>query len=470
MPAKKDTPEKYFKELAHLTVTELYCYGIQVGLTKPTSQIRKEQIVRNIADKDTGFLDNPTKRFYFSDRGNELEYIPAPAGDVGNYKEKKIGANNQIDVSRLKTEFENAKKVTEPTSPTISMDDFQISGDVIIDKRIHPSPATVNMVQSTQSKDSKFHYRQKIKYEPSHGIEAFIRSVETYAAANEITDRLKFIAIAKSALNSSDDGLLLQDALLPAEEQDWDLFKNKLLSLLGHPADYYRDFYRSFRRGTQRCGLAMSRLIQAYKRGFLSSNQKLEDSDKKHIMHQFIASLDNPLRGLLKAEERTLTFDKIADRAAELERCFGGGFAPDSVASMMFPEARVQMVQQSVQEKNHDATNLKIIELLTALTTESRTQKEELSKVINKLNEPTQNADYHENRGNGDYRGNRGNGGYRGKPRNGSSNNRGWDRDLVRKLDGYCYHFVKTGNCQKSNCNFRHDSPVPTQIKQLFSQ
>ena len=119
-------------------------------------------------------------------------------------------------------------------------------------------------------------------------IEAFIKSVETYAAANDILNQQKLIEIAKTALNSSEDGILLQDSLLPGEETDWDLFKNKLLSMLGNPPDYYRDLYRSFRRGTQKLGLAMSRLVQAYKRGFLSNSQILSDGDKKQIMHQFI--------------------------------------------------------------------------------------------------------------------------------------------------------------------------------------
>ena len=48
-------------------------------------------------------------------------------------------------------------------------------------------------------------------------IEAFIRSLEDYAKANDITDEEKWTAVAKFALNQSEDSLLIQDTLTPEE-------------------------------------------------------------------------------------------------------------------------------------------------------------------------------------------------------------------------------------------------------------
>ena len=423
---------------------ELLCYGLKLGLRNCTMSRRKAELVRDIMNKETTFLDDTTRKFYFNHdkTKNVLNFVDAPGAAIDEYKAKTLSQQHQINVMDIKTEVEAQ---IETSDNSLDLNRFQMNNDQLIDTQLTLQTVTnrnQELLQGlTYGSRKNFVYQQKIKYEPSHGIEAFIRSIESYADANDIKDGRKWVAIAKTALNTSEDGLLLQDSLLPAESNDWDLFKAKMLSILGNPPDYYRDFYRSFRRGSQKPGIAMSRLTQAYKRGFLTSGQELTKSDKDHIMHQFVNALDNPLRGLLKAEEKKLDFNTIADRAAELERCFGSGFAPDSAATLMFPEARVQMVESKNAVEAGNTIQLKMIELMNNMMQQSKQQHAEAMKQFQKQPTTTQ---------------------YNSKP---TSNRRGVNlAGIAQKLQGHCYYHVKYQNCKKQNCTFKHETTIPDDV------
>ena len=443
--------ETYSKTIRNLTITELCTYGLGKDIIGLDIKDRIRDAVAKVLNKEPTFLDNEQKLYCFkrSRNGRRLEFIENPT-NITSYPLKTVGPENQINIEELKTYFDESRSrdgldlddevKDEPDLPKAENADINTLRTLL-------STLTSNMSPIAATSTKSLNFRPKLKYEPSHGIEAFIRSVECYGEANDISDKKKWIAIAKTALNASEDGLLLQDALLPAEEEDWDLFKNRLLSILGNPPDYYRDVYRSFRRGTQKPGLAMSKLTQAYKRGFLTSGQNLTDSDKQHIMHQFINSLDNPLRGLVKAEEKTLTFGKIADRVSELERCFGSGFMPQSAASLMFPEARVQMVKAENDERTQNTVQLKMIELMNSMIEQSKQQHAQMMKSINS-----------------------------GNSQNRSTGNRNFRqkvnfKELNQKLDGHCYYWVKNNSCRfKNNCKYKHASNVPAEIKNLVKQ
>ena len=465
-------PEKYFKKLTDLTIQELCCYGLKLGLERSGIGYVKTDVIKRIVAKEPDFLDFPSKKFYFENvqkqeggkSRNMLNYVAEPQ-DPQVYVEKLQRTHQKIDVAQIKEELQAEEEKTEHES--LDLDNFITKNDVMIDKSVIADSNELNEDSTNQSNQlaqllaqmttstrpthagyaNNIGYRQKLKYEPSHGIEAFIRSVETYCQANDITGNEKQIAIAKSALNSSDDGLLLQDSLLPAEENDWELFKQKLLSILGNPPDYYRDFYRSFRRGSQKVGIAMSRLTQAYKRGFLNPGAELTESDQAHIMHQFINSLDNPLRGLLKAEEKKLKFSTIAERAGELERCFGSNFAPDSAATLMFPESRVSMVQNKNAIEAGNTIQLKMIELMNTMITESKKQH---SETMRNLQRQT----------------------HRSNPKRNFTDSKDEYRArlalIMPKLQGHCYYFVKSGKCKLNNdCKYKHASTIPDEIKQI---
>ena len=493
--------EKYSKCITDLGLTELLCYGLKQGLKKrQLTSIKKRDLLFLLYEKEPTFFDSDTRTFYFEKTGTMLKCLTDNPEHPEEYPQKFIGQQHKLAPAELKTQFDSEneeikqedldvtaieceareeeydrdslgsvsnrsikteKKVQNNVSPSNSV----IRNAAYQDEKRHgqtnwytPAPIYDQHNANTLAKpvlnfestgnnphrEKQHYYRQKLKYEPSHGIEAFIRSVEGYAEANDIFDRTKWIAIAKSALNASEDGLLIQDSLQPSEEQDWDLFKHRLLSILGNPPDYYRDLFRSLRRGSQKLGLVMSRLIQAYKRGFLSETTVLTESDKQHIMHQFIASLDNPLRGLLKAEEKKLTFSTIADRAAELERCFGVGFMPNSAASMMYPEARVQMVQAENNQKAENTIQLKMMELLNNMMTQSKEGHKELMETLKKQNS------------------------YKGPSQQPYKPRQRLDPELVKKLNGHCSLHVRDGICKRKTCTYIHADKVPEHIRNLF--
>ena len=467
------TSEKYYKTLTELTIPELCCYGLKVGLPRSNVGYVKSDLIKKIVAEENDFLDTPNRKFYFTRTKekkegkdtDQLKYVESPGLDELSFKKKPLQDRFKIDIEATKAEIQKAKEEAEQhqsdEAESLDLSQFVIKEDKMIKANVMPENNTsqpdaeiksepiaqqilrtlqqeCNSSQSNPLRATNIGYRQKLKYEPTHGIEAFIRSVESYCQANDITDQKKLVAIAKSALNNSDDGLLLQDSLLPAEEEDWTLFKSKLVSILGNPPDYYRDSYRSFRRGNMRLGIAMSTLIQAYKRGFKENGASLTESDKQHIMHQFINSLDNPLRGLLKAEEKKLTFSTIAERANELERCFGSGFRPDSAATLMFPESRVSMVQSQNALEAGNTIQLKMIELMNSMIAESKKQHEETMKK------------------------------FRGPPRRnqtGKSNSK--ISDIAQKLQGHCYFHVKFNNCKRSDCRYKHERDIPKEIKDL---
>jgi len=467
----------YSKTLENLTIPELLCYGIELGLKKVKSTQTKDQIVRDIVEKKDDFLENESETYYFikDESKHTLEYVKNPTENLQLYQSKRLANSSQrIPIAKLKSEIAKENQTDDHSSSSIDLTRFTFNNDQIVDTAVAHNTennddkngdntddtvqqqALLQVMQTLAANSKKseksFHFRQKLKYEPSHGIEAFIRGVESYADANGISDRTKWVSIAKSALNSSEDGLLLQDSLTPTEETDWTLFKSKLLSILGNPPDYYRDYYRSFRRGTQKLGLAMSRLTQAYKRGFLFSGDALSDHDKRHIKLQFISSLDNPLRGLVKAEEKNLTFSTIADRAAELERCFGNGFGPENAAALMFPEGRVNAVNVSNDQRMQETLQREMFDLVKTLTQQSRAQHTEMMKLMSglKINQPTSSSNNFN------------------QPIS-RSNGRGLDPAIASKLQGYCYSFVKFGKCKNRNCSFKHSDQIPEEVKKVIA-
>ena len=414
-------------------------------------------IKRRIIEKEPDFLDNVNKKFYFTKKESKLTFERNHPSET-DYKQEKLSAAHMINISEVNkllidlenvNELDTSKIKEEPTAEENSA----LGTPALPNTEI---PSLINLIQNMNRPEKKFSYHQKLKYEPSHGIEAFIRSVESYANANEITNSEKMVSIAKTALNTSEDGLLLQDALTPAENQNWTLFKAKLLQLLGNPPDYYRDLFRSFRRGANKLGLAMSRLTQAYKRGFLENDSELSENDKRHIKLQFIASLDNPLKGLVKAEEKHLTFDNIAERAAELERCFGRDFHPEGAAALLYPEGRVQMVNAVNEAKTQDTLNMKMIELLTQAINQGKTQHEQMLKMFRNSGQSSNSGQ------NSNYSSRNQFGSAELKPRRILS-----DAEK-EKLQGFCLNHVKFGKCRfMDRCIYKHGS-VPESVKKHF--
>ena len=120
---------------------------------------------------------------------------------------------------------------------------------------------TSNLMTKRNPAEQNFRFTQKIKYDSSLGIEAFIRSVDAYSNANSISDDLRKIAIAKSALNASEEGISMQDALQPHEEQSWTLFKACLIKTLGKSVEYYQDCFENFKKDSERIVVVFNKII-----------------------------------------------------------------------------------------------------------------------------------------------------------------------------------------------------------------
>jgi hypothetical protein len=174
--------------------------------------------------------------------------------------------------------------------------------------------------QTRNPTEQSFRFTQNVKYDSSLGIEAFIRSVEAYTNANLIRDDLRKIAIAKAALNASEEGISMQDAFQPHEEQSWTLFKACLIKTFGNSVEYYQDCFDNLKRGSERIGIAFNKIIQAYRRGYLDVTRGLDSRDERIITKKFIRSFSNPLKNILLIEEDRLTFSSVVSRAQHLER------------------------------------------------------------------------------------------------------------------------------------------------------
>ncbi|CBY16298.1 unnamed protein product [Oikopleura dioica] len=165
-------------------------------------------------------------------------------------------------------------------------------------------------------------FNQKIKYDPELGVEAFIQSVQSYCSANFIREEDRIIDIARAALNTSADGVVIQETLTPYELVSWPLFKARIRDALGFSPNDYREDFDTFKRGDIKIGVAFAKLVRYYKRGYLNENEEIDSKDQKLICKQFIRSFEQPLRTLLMAEEDSLTFSNIVNRAGHLERVY----------------------------------------------------------------------------------------------------------------------------------------------------
>ena len=54
--------ELYYKELKDLKIDEIYVYGVKIGVQKPTSTQKKSDLVREILNRESSFLDDPSRK------------------------------------------------------------------------------------------------------------------------------------------------------------------------------------------------------------------------------------------------------------------------------------------------------------------------------------------------------------------------------------------------------------------------
>jgi len=352
----------YAKTVEHLSLIELVCLASRSNI-ETTPRQTKRDIAKNIGRRFTLFLSNLDRKFYFKRIEKKVILLPTPTtqDEKDKYPLKEVATQNRLDIEKIKNEIElevqtfdgdlfeevkeepaegdtdeNDKQPEQPQpqqqqpkqqQPEEAEKDDSICSVSAVPSRIEKNSSTKH-VFSQQFSDFKRResrpttFNQKIKFDAELGIEAFIQSVQSYCSANYIHDEERIIDIARAALNTSADGVVIQETLTQYELVSWPLFKARIRDALGFSANDYREDFDTFKRGDIKIGVAFAKLVRYYKRGYLSENEELDSKDAKLICKQFIRSFDQPLRTLLMAEEDTLTFSNIVNRAAHLERVY----------------------------------------------------------------------------------------------------------------------------------------------------
>ena len=92
--------------------------------------------------------------------------------------------------------------------------------------------------------------KQKLKYDSNQNISRFLNSVESYALANGVTSDDNFIAISNAILHQDSEAASAVDLLTKHDYASWSSYKRKIKTILDHSADYYREKFNSFKRGS----------------------------------------------------------------------------------------------------------------------------------------------------------------------------------------------------------------------------
>ena len=280
-------------------------------------------------------------------------------------------------------------------------------------------------------------YKQKVKFEEGMEINRFLKTIETYSYANGVTSDSNMIAIAVAALNNTDEGSLACGLVSDCDYSDWETFKTKISTILGHSAEHYRNKFNNFKRGQMRLGIALSTLTQSFKRGWKITHD-LTETEENMIKTQFIRSLNNPLKLLLKAEETKLTLETILDRAIQLESCF------DDETSQT-----VNMVHNSPEVPD------KLTDVLNALQLQHKEMIEiqkKHSDALSKLQSGHFSRQFFESRPHVQHR-----------------NQTMGSQRTYAILNGLCSYYVRNQPCANKNCRYRHFGNITQEQRKLFA-
>lgn len=476
-------PYLYKKTVEHLDTPELFLiYRASKGFFP--KGCNKQVLLLLIEDSHPGFLSDKTKFFYFKQKDvKSVHYLKNKIDDPNNEHElKEANQNNRNDVDKILADTKEEKEAEkdDEDSETILISDVdplyeqssnkaQPADDLNFDKPPASQPEQsdtkseimrsfcaqyersipstihnrdhmfdrlehiVNKIDSQPRRSNDFKFTQKLQFKADLGVESFLISVENYAAANSIHDQKKWIALAKSGLMNSEQGLSAQSTLEPEDELSWDRFKRKIISTIGFDPSYYRSIFRNYRRkSSERVGLSFANLVQAYRRAF-HKNEILSEDDKTHILHQFICGQEGQLKTSLELEEGRLTYSNVIERASQIERALGYPYAHNAYEVMAIPSKPAAPSKPSEMES--------LVLLMKEMMTQNAAQMAQHTALLKQISEPK-----------------------RGSNKTSSSSY----RDDVKIAAGFCIAKLKYGSCTKSDCKYNH-AEASAEIKKHFS-
>ena len=334
--------DKCYKLYGDLTTKDWIAIGkkLELSVDELKKTRTKGQLIKFIYDQKQQWfdaLDLAADRIYFykfviekeSKKVTILNTQFEQPPDAADYEYSPAQVRFFLSVDKIKAlckgDFDNDEMELN------IMDDYKVNEETAnaTNHRSNQSETTENLMIDNQlsldqpkSKVKVAGFRTKLKYEPDDEIERFLSCVESYCHANNLTSDDSKISITLTCLNQTDEGALAVNILTDTDKSSWSVFKGKLIQVLGHSRDYYKNQFKQFKRNSMRLGLALSTLTQYFKRGWGIVDRELTPIEEDMIKDRFINSLDMPLRVMLKAEANKLTLRTILSRSSELEICF----------------------------------------------------------------------------------------------------------------------------------------------------
>ena len=319
-------------------------------------------------------------------------------------------------------------------------------------------------------------YKQKLKYETDMNINRFLGQVETYAHANGISDDNKMIALAIAALNQTDEGAKSTKILRDQDFINWEAFKTKLAKVLGHAPAYYVNKFNNFTRGSMKLGVALSELIECFRKGWQIEFRDLTSTEEEIIKRKFIHSLNGSLMYMLKTEEKKHNLDTLLDRAIELETCF-----TDDSQSMLVNSINAQPMSvksnlpaHDSKQKSNSINNVsEVPDKLTDILQNLQNQHKEIlsiqkqcSEAMNRLSLNNHNNSNFNNQNYNNQNRNHLIHNQNSRPQNSSTQR----NNLYQDLNGLCIHYVRGNQCRYSTCRYKHTGPVSDALRKQFSK
>ena len=451
------TQEKYFKVLRHFTVQEWLLLGVKAGLNLNALQnfTSKKQLINYIGKNAPTFFNDLSKPIYFkigvSDGKEKMTIITDEPAEIASYKEKTNQrwalTDDQINdiIAKDESEFEDVSIEVD----SLNDGSAHLSEDVSEHSVVNP-PVAQNVVNNISGL-----YKQKLKYETDMEIGRFLGQVESYAHANGTSDDNKMIAIAVAALNQTDDGAKSAKILKESDFASWDTFKAKISKVLGHSPAYYVNRFNNFQRGSQKLGIALSELIECFRKGWQIEFRDLTPTEEEIIKRKFIHSLSGSLLYMLKTEEKKHNLDSLLDRAIELETCFTEENQSPLINSI---SAQTHKTHQNSKIQDHSVNNVsEVPDKLTDILQNLQNQHKEILAIQKQCSDAMNRLSL-SNRSNQNPFQNQ------GPPQNFRPSN------PYQGLNGLCVHYVRGNQCRYTNCRYKHTGPVSDALRKQFSK